>query len=567
MNKLSIRTKDLLLIALLALVAGGAGVFTMPVLDRDEARYAQATTQMLESGDFVQIKFQDRARNKKPVGIYWAQAASVQLLSSTEAREIWAFRIPSLLFAMLAALATYLAGRNLVGREAGFAGAALLAVSVLLATEAGIAKTDAALVASTTAMMVALAAIRHGNHKAMVLLFWVAMGLSILIKGPLGPGLVGLSLAVLVVWERKAAWLKPLMVWWGPVLLVLIVAPWVWAIQQATDGQFLQDALGGDFAAKITGGKESHGAPPGYYTLLLALTIFPASFFLIPGIRKSWQMRKTMIAGSDTRFLIAWIVPFFVVLELVPTKLVHYPLPVYPAIALLCGLGLQHLVQFRWTKYLSIGLAMIMPGVLVAVVVYLNWLQIPAAWDAPAMVWIMTLLVVVLSIAAAHFMLKNKAGYALLMAVLAGLSWHITLRTLVAPDIPLATTTDLIQSVLVEHDLHPRLSASAPASVLSVNYTEPSLVFALGTATVLAGDEAAIPKAIQNNSKTVIYSVERCDAEAMDANGPHGLGTFLTTMERENNQCVISNAPPFSGYNYSRGDCLSIHIFSLGQCK
>ena len=55
------------------------GFFTLPPTDRDEARFAQATRQMLESGDFVDIRFQDEARHKKPVGIHWMQSATVAL--------------------------------------------------------------------------------------------------------------------------------------------------------------------------------------------------------------------------------------------------------------------------------------------------------------------------------------------------------------------------------------------------------------------------------------------------------------------------------------------------------
>ena len=54
------------------------GFFTIPPVDRDEARFAQATKQMLESGDYVDIRFQDESRYKKPVGIYWLQASAVK---------------------------------------------------------------------------------------------------------------------------------------------------------------------------------------------------------------------------------------------------------------------------------------------------------------------------------------------------------------------------------------------------------------------------------------------------------------------------------------------------------
>ena len=94
------------LAALVALLAGLPGVFGAPPLDRDESRFAQATAQMLETGDYIVIRFQDQPRFKKPVGIHWLQAASVSLLSETEARQIWAYRIPSLLGVMLCAAAT-----------------------------------------------------------------------------------------------------------------------------------------------------------------------------------------------------------------------------------------------------------------------------------------------------------------------------------------------------------------------------------------------------------------------------------------------------------------------------
>src|ERR1700690_3880937 len=92
-----------LLAALVALLASLPGLFTLPPTDRDESRFAEASAQMLESGDFTNIMFQDEPRYKKPVGIYWLQVASVKAVSNVERRDIWAYRIPSVLGAMLAA--------------------------------------------------------------------------------------------------------------------------------------------------------------------------------------------------------------------------------------------------------------------------------------------------------------------------------------------------------------------------------------------------------------------------------------------------------------------------------
>ena len=59
------------------------GALRLPPIDRDESRYAQATKQMLETKDFVRIRFQDEPRNKKPAGVHWMQAASRRRACST----------------------------------------------------------------------------------------------------------------------------------------------------------------------------------------------------------------------------------------------------------------------------------------------------------------------------------------------------------------------------------------------------------------------------------------------------------------------------------------------------
>ena len=104
------------------------GFFNIPPIDRDEARFAQATKQMVESGDFVDIRFQDDVRYKKPVGIYWLQAAVVETASALglprAQLRIWLYRIPSLIGAIGAVLLTYWTALAFVTRRGAiFAGA------------------------------------------------------------------------------------------------------------------------------------------------------------------------------------------------------------------------------------------------------------------------------------------------------------------------------------------------------------------------------------------------------------------------------------------------------------
>ena len=101
----------LIVVALLAFLPG---FFQIGPVDRDEARFAQATKQMIETGDYVDIRFQDETRYKKPIGIYWLQAAAVKLARTAGLAHadttIWLYRIPSLLGAIGAVLGDLLGG-------------------------------------------------------------------------------------------------------------------------------------------------------------------------------------------------------------------------------------------------------------------------------------------------------------------------------------------------------------------------------------------------------------------------------------------------------------------------
>src|SRR3569623_3167981 len=103
--------RALALLRCVAFLAFLPGFFQIPPVDRDEARFAQATKQMLETGEYVDIRFQDEVRYKKPVGIYWLQATAVkagEALGVPAARTtIWLYSLPSLFGAIGAVLLTY----------------------------------------------------------------------------------------------------------------------------------------------------------------------------------------------------------------------------------------------------------------------------------------------------------------------------------------------------------------------------------------------------------------------------------------------------------------------------
>jgi 4-amino-4-deoxy-L-arabinose transferase-like glycosyltransferase len=347
----------LLVLSILAFLPGFA---SMPPMDRDEPRFAQASKQMLETGDLVNIRFQTEARLKKPVGIYWLQAAAVSAgdaLGVPQARTTIAlYRIPSLLAAIGAVLLTWWTGLALVGNRGALLGGVMMAGSLLLGVEARLAKTDATLLLTIVAMMGALAHLRfgiaaekdEGGGLRLPAIFWTAMAGSILVKGPIGPLVVGLTLLSFIALTREWRWLSRLRWLPGLAWALLLVSPWFIAIMIETGGGFLQKSVGDDMMAKVAGGQESHGAPPGTYFAAFWLTLWPFAPLAAVAAPFVWRNR----ARPQIAFLLAWLVPSWLLFEIIPTKLPHYVLPLYPAAALLIAAAAtaDGLARGRWTR-------------------------------------------------------------------------------------------------------------------------------------------------------------------------------------------------------------------------
>jgi 4-amino-4-deoxy-L-arabinose transferase-like glycosyltransferase len=235
------------------------GFFNIPPVDRDEARFAQATKQMVESHDFVDIRFQDDVRYKKPVGIYWLQSAAVETAAALglpgAPLRIWVYRIPSLIGAIGAVLLTYWTALAFVTRRGAVFAALMMCSSVLLGVEARLAKTDAMLLLTVVAAMGALARVylswQRGEDPAhppwsWPAIFWTALAGGVLLKGPLILMFVGLTILALALLDRSASWLWRLRPVWGLMWTLVLVLPWFVAIFWRAGDTFFADSIGGD---------------------------------------------------------------------------------------------------------------------------------------------------------------------------------------------------------------------------------------------------------------------------------------------------------------------------------
>ena len=241
------------LLVLFSLLAFAPGLADIPPIDRDEPRYAQATKQMMETGNYLDIRYQEQPRYLQPVGIYWLQAAAAWITGTAPHAPIWVHRLPSQIGATAAVVLTYWVALPLAGSTGALMAALFLGSSFLLGFEARLAKTDAVLLATCLAALGFLARAYLGRPITLLgaMLFWVSLAAGTLIKGPLIAFVVGCPALVLSVLDRSFAWLKALRPGYGVGLYVLLVLPWLIAISLLSEGGFLRIAVGQSFLARL----------------------------------------------------------------------------------------------------------------------------------------------------------------------------------------------------------------------------------------------------------------------------------------------------------------------------
>jgi 4-amino-4-deoxy-L-arabinose transferase-like glycosyltransferase len=468
-------------LVLISLIAFLPGIFQIPPVDRDEAYFAQATKQMIETGDYVDIRYQDDVRYRKPVGIYWLQASVVNLASAlglpNAHTSIWLYRLPSLIGGIGAVLATYWCALAFVGRRGAVLAALMVMSSSILGVEARLAKTDAVLLFTVVAAMAVLARVylapRRGDAQpglGQLAIFWTALAVGILIKGPMILMVVGLAALTLVVLDRSARWLLALRPLPGLLWLLVLVLPWFIAIYARVGTQFLVGSVGEDMLAKVASPQETHGAPPGLYLILFFATFFPASMLAVLAAPAAWAVRRE----PAVRFLLAWLVPSWIVFELVVTKLPHYVMPLFPAIAILTAGAVESKMLSRRRWLVRGTMFWFLVPVIVSIIAIVAAIIISR--DLVLMAWPFLAGAVVCGLFAWQLFDDDGAERAFVRATAASVLMAIGIYAVVVPAL-----TPAFPSVALAEVLHDA-SCSHPIGA-SVGYEEPSLVFLAGTTT------------------------------------------------------------------------------------
>ncbi|MGV4877493.1 ArnT family glycosyltransferase [Acetobacter indonesiensis] len=542
----------LALLGLFAFLLFLPGRASTPPFDRDEPRYMEATAQMLESGNFVDVRFQDKPRYLQPAGIYWLEAAAVAASGTLPDRAVWPYRVPSLLAMSASVMLTAWMGSVLFGAPAGVAAAVMFMVSVLVTAESRMGTIDSCLLLTVLLAQVAVlrALLDRDRQKSTVwqtpVLFWAAIGCGLMLKGPVIL-IPSLATPLAMAWvDRNFTLWRRLRPSWGWLISLAILLPWCVAIGVVSHGEFFRNAVGTNFLGKVSSGQQAHGLPPGYHVLVFLIAFWPGSFFVAATLPAIWKNRTT----QAVKYLLCWILPHWLVFEAIATKLPHYVLPTYPAVAILTA-GMLVRGTPVWNEWPKAIWARALLGVY-----GIAWLLVGLALSVagPVLLWKVEHVV---SPAA----LILAAGCLPLVALAAALIWKSELRKALLTSAACAALLYVGLFLVVVPRLHsiwlaPRLAdlvntyrPCSQTEVASVSFSEPSLVFLLGGKVKLVGAQQAATMML-NNRACAVALVDDYDKEQ-----------FLSALGDARNK-VVSHGT-VSGLNYSNGHHLNISLYGL----
>ncbi len=469
-------------------IVAAAGLYlvgngSVSLWDRDEPRYAQTSRQMLQSGDWVVPRLLDETREKKPVFIYGCQASAMKLIGE----NAFAARLPSAICVTLTLIVLATVLWRMAGPRRALWTTFIFASSALTIAAAKMCITDGVLILFVAIAQLCLYAILNGRATwPITIACGVAVGFGLLTKGPVVPAVMLMSVLALGAMRlidrpplRKPRvsipkWLV------GIALGAAVYSSWGIPIEKRLPGYHLR-TIKAEVLDRAAKPQEGHTGPPGYYLLSVWGTFFPWSLLLPAAMVHGWRNRRL----PPIRFALAAAIGPWLMFEIVRTKLPHYLLPVFPALAFLTADMLiraarQARIRGRDSDFASrtfLRVVLIWGGI-VALVGALPWLGLAEFGDAPPPALYAMILLPILSLEYArsvyiHFRAARPLDAAAVMGI--GMAILVTIcYGLYLPNAPFLRMPQQVADVLIDE------GATHRGDAMMIDYKEMSLAFYQG---------------------------------------------------------------------------------------
>jgi 4-amino-4-deoxy-L-arabinose transferase-like glycosyltransferase len=352
-----------------------------------EPRYAEIARIMFAKGEWIVPTVNGELYTDKPILYFW-----LVLIASKLAGEVseWTVRLPAALAGIGFVLATYFTGRDFFSPRVGLIAAAVLATSMRVIWEARWAHIDMVLgfFFVLTIYFGARSLLgKDGKHE--ILLAYVFMGLAVLAKGLIGIVLPALLLVAFALVRRDWSMIVAAKLPLGIPIFLLIVVPWFYLVNNATDGKWLADFIVVHHIQRYLD-DAGHRQPFYYYLTTLPADFLPWTVFAIPAAFAYFPYRQVKQRPIPQLFFL-WFAVVFLFFSVSDTKRDLYLLPLLPTTALLVGNYIDDLAQgrlgesvfYQWMGQLFFA-AVAVTGLALPIVAWIIrretfWISLPAA--------------------------------------------------------------------------------------------------------------------------------------------------------------------------------------------
>ncbi len=316
---------------------------SLPLIDRDEPRFAEASREMLQSGNWIVPTFNKAPRYDKPPLIYWMQVACYKVFGDNE----FAARLPAALCTALIAILLILWGGRLADRTTGLRAAVIFVLCVQVFVHGRAAVADPPMVLCVVAAAwLGWEWIRQPKNHLIAAGFWIVLALGFVAKGPIAWVPIGMALWLTRRYQRQGSTVPSLTVWiLGFLGMLGLVCLWGIPALAQTKGEFAAKGLGEHVVGRSLIAMEGHGSASilGYIATLplYFLTVFPSFFpwsVWLPSVIRFHKRRPS----EEAAYLLCGTILTFGIFTVSRTKLPHYTLPAFPFLALL--------VAFWWRE-------------------------------------------------------------------------------------------------------------------------------------------------------------------------------------------------------------------------
>lgn len=340
-----------------------------PLIEIDDARYAEVPRAMAASGDWIMPSLNAMPYVEKPPLWYWLGAASIKAFGASEA----AARLPMFLLALLGAGGVFWLGSWLYSPSVGRAAALAVSTSTLwlfLAHNLTLDMPVSVFLLWTTAFILRVLE-KPEDAPWAAPAAWLAAALAFLSKGLI-------SVLFPVFWTVALAglfsqWRRPALKLLSPVGMLLaaaVAAPWFFAVQAKRPDFFHTFFIEQHFQRYLTP-KYARGAPWWFYLALLPGGLLPWTAPCLAGL---WNAVRRPFADPRATALALWLFGVIAFFTTSHSKLATYCLPVFPHAALLVAAVLENGLP-DWSRKLSRFLGILLA--LGAVVAALLWARAP----------------------------------------------------------------------------------------------------------------------------------------------------------------------------------------------